>query len=71
MIINPKDFKIAKVTMIISVPNYGKGSIDAIDYVANAGFDSEMNLLEIDSVELKLYDPRCYAQLTKDKLIDK
>jgi len=72
MIINPKDFKIEKVTLIVAYPNYGDDSkfnyISAIDYI---NFNSESTLLEHDSIELKLYDTRCYADMTEDKFNSK
>ena len=52
------DFKIQKITMFISIPNYGSGGTDGVDYIseANRYIDSEqVNILQIDSVDLKLY----------------
>ena len=58
MIVDTKDFKIQKITMFISVPDKGPGGSDAIDYINEAKryFDSEdVNILQIDSIDLKLY----------------
>ena len=53
-----KDFKIQKVTMFISIPDNGSGGTDGVDYISGAKryFDSEgVNILQIDSIDLKLY----------------
>mgnify|MGYP003133489821 CR=1 FL=1 len=58
MIVDTKDFKIQKITMFISIPDNDPGGSDAIDYINEAKryFDSEdVNILQIDSIDLKLY----------------